>query len=406
MSDLVLYMQIGETPYRQYIQENLNEIQRGFQRKNSQFVFLPALREKHSAAFGDQLQQYLEIYYPGYRLLSAEQQIQVLYIISSTSGEQSVYARIQDMFGFKLDEGAYLCYLNEKSSRIEKLPSDVPPQDGISKYLFDEKTVVYSVPPPDDFQRLNRVSNEIASSEDPISFLQERIESRHIVSKGQLSVKDDKIDLYGLEKWSIPQEKHEIDEDIIENHDVLIDDAIITPEIQRLLDTVKLLKLERGLNDLIGIILKNYAKELQLTNEQKGLQLTYGQFRRIGDPIESIRFNFEGQLFLGDKKVQMTPICRSVYRLFLNHHEGIELRNMGNYHEELHNIYRNIATHTDSETIISRVKLLCNPLDNSINEKISTINKAFKNLLGENYCMPYQILGVRGEAKIITVAGG
>jgi hypothetical protein len=45
-------------------------------------------------------------------------------------------------------------------------------------------------------------------------------------------------------------------------------------------------------------------------------------------------------------------------------------------------------------------------LDNSINEKISTINKAFKNLLGENYCMPYQILGVRGEAKKITVAGG
>ena len=108
-------------------------------------------------------------------------------------------------------------------------------------------------------------------------------------------------------------------------------------------------------------------------------------------------------MFVGDKEVLLNPICRALYKLFLNHPEGIELRNMGNYYEELHKYYANLATHTDHETLISRVKLLCNPLDNSINEKISKINKTFKIMLGDDYCMPYQILGVRGEAKKITL---
>ena len=398
MSELILYMQIGESPYRQFIQENLNEIQSRFRRSQTQFVFLPALREKRSVAFDDQLQQYLELYYPGYRLLSVEQQIQVLYIISSTAGEQSVYTRIQEMFGFHLSEGAYLCYLNEKSSHIEKLPTELSPKEGISKFIFREENISYSIPPAEE--NPSYYGKVVRSEKDNrVEGFPRKVESA--------SYDDDfsaKIN-YPLKRGikSIPQEKHHIDDDFVENHDKLFDEAVISEETQRLLDTVKALKLETGLRDLIGVILKNYAKELTVANDKSDLHLTYGQIKNIDKPVESIRFNFEGHLFVGDKEVLLNPICRALYKLFLNHPEGIELRNMGNYYEELHKYYANLATHTDHETLISRVKLLCNPLDNSINEKISKINKTFKIMLGDDYCMPYQILGVRGEAKKITL---
>ena len=124
-STLVLYIQIGESPYRNYIQQNLAEIQRQFEVGNEQVVFLPSLREARTKEFDSQIEHYLEIYYPGYNLLSAEQQIQVLYIISSTSGEQAVYSRLQDIFGFELNEGAYLCYLFNGTYRLEVLPKDL-----------------------------------------------------------------------------------------------------------------------------------------------------------------------------------------------------------------------------------------------------------------------------------------
>ena len=398
MSELILYMQIGESPYRQFIQENLNEIQSRFRRSQTQFVFLPALREKRSVAFDDQLQQYLELYYPGYRLLSVEQQIQVLYIISSTAGEQSVYTRIQEMFGFHLSEGAYLCYLNEKSSRIEKLPSELSPKEGISKFIFREENISYSIPPAEENPSYYAKSERHSTQESLSSQL------RNLASNWlQLRDNDDFKDDVKENVKQIPLEKHHIDDDFVENHDKLFDEAVISEETQRLLDTVNALKLETGLRDLIGIILKNYAKELSVANDKSGLHLTYGQIKNIDKPVDSIRFNFEGHLFVGDREVPLNPICRALYKLFLNHPEGIELRNMGNYYEELHRYYANLATHTDHETLISRVKLLCNPLDNSINEKISKINKTFKLMLGDDYCMPYQILGVRGEAKKITL---
>jgi hypothetical protein len=330
--------------------------------------------------------------------LSVEQQIQVLYIISSTAGEQSVYTRIQEMFGFHLSEGAYLCYLNEKSSHIEKLPTELSPKEGISKFIFREENISYSIPPAEE--NPSYYGKVVRSEKDNrVEGFPRKVESA--------SYDDDfsaKIN-YPLKRGikSIPQEKHHIDDDFVENHDKLFDEAVISEETQRLLDTVKALKLETGLRDLIGVILKNYAKELTVANDKSDLHLTYGQIKNIDKPVESIRFNFEGHLFVGDKEVLLNPICRALYKLFLNHPEGIELRNMGNYYEELHKYYANLATHTDHETLISRVKLLCNPLDNSINEKISKINKTFKIMLGDDYCMPYQILGVRGEAKKITL---
>ncbi|MFN5260799.1 MAG: hypothetical protein ACK5C1_09440, partial [Bacteroidota bacterium] len=110
-----------------------------------------------------------------------------------------------------------------------------------------------------------------------------------------------------------------------------------------------------------------------------------------------------GKLFVGDRPVRLNPICRSVYRLFLNHPEGIELPSLVDYRAELLSIYVNLATHTNHAVLKKRVDLLCDPRENSINEKLSTINRMFEDLLGDEVCVPYQILGIRGGAKKINL---
>ena len=369
ISSLVLFIQIGDSPYRNYIQENLTEIQNRFKENRQQFVFLPAMREARTTEFDTQLQQYLEIYYPGYNLLSVEQQIQILYIISSTSGEQAVYSRLQEMFGFNLTDGAYLCHLLNGRYRLEELPSHFSPNEGIEKICPQFGEASLSLPDENGLKYFKKY---------------QFYEEGHDI--------EDKISLI-----------KKVESDPFERVIHFVDDAIIPAETQRLLDTVKALKLEEGLLQLIELILNKVGRDVP--NVVNKLESTTEKLNRISinRPLGKIHFNYDGKLFLGEDEVLLNPICRALYKLFLNHPGGIELRNMSDHFEELHLYYRNFATHTEPATLIERVKMLCNPLDNSINEKISRINKAFKELLGEHSSLPYQILGVRGEAKKINI---
>jgi hypothetical protein len=76
---------------------------------------------------------------------------------------------------------------------------------------------------------------------------------------------------------------------------------------------------------------------------------------------------------------------------------------MAEHREELYGYYRNFATHTDIGKLKRSVNDLCDPRENSINEKLSMINRKLTSVLGEQICTPYQILGPRGEAKKINL---
>jgi hypothetical protein len=181
------------------------------------------------------------------------------------------------------------------------------------------------------------------------------------------------------------------------------DNAIITPELQRLFDTVNALNLDEGMRQLLDISLNRYAQMLGQSGGGLNQLLAGDQPMMLMQPLERVHFNFDDKLFVGDQRVVLNPICRALYKLFLNHPEGIELPFISNHREELHGYYLNMATHTNREVLVKRINAICDPRENSINEKLSTINKAFVQLLGEQVSLPYQILGVRGEAKKINI---
>lgn len=83
------------------------------------------------------------------------------------------------------------------------------------------------------------------------------------------------------------------------------------------------------------------------------------------------------------KEVELQPVHKAVYLLFLAHPEGIEFKYLRDYREELIDYYMATAKMMDKDKIIEGVNHLVDPLDNAINEKCSRIKKVFLGLMDE-----------------------
>ena len=83
------------------------------------------------------------------------------------------------------------------------------------------------------------------------------------------------------------------------------------------------------------------------------------------------------------QEVELQPVHKAVYLLFLAHPEGIEFKRLAEYREELLRYYMATAKMMDKDKIIDGVDHLVNPLDNAINEKCSRIKKVFLELMDE-----------------------
>ena len=92
-----------------------------------------------------------------------------------------------------------------------------------------------------------------------------------------------------------------------------------------------------------------------------------------------------------NKEVEMTPVHKAVYLLFLNHPEGIEFKKLSEYRAELLQYYMATARLMDKQTIIESVDMLVNPLNNSINEKCSRLKSIFLNMM-DQYTANYYII--------------
>lgn len=92
-----------------------------------------------------------------------------------------------------------------------------------------------------------------------------------------------------------------------------------------------------------------------------------------------------------NREVELQPVHKAVYLLFLAHPEGIEFKRLADYREELTQYYMATAKLMDKEKIVEGVDHLVNPLDNAINEKCSRIKKAFLELMDE-YRASYYII--------------
>ena len=99
----------------------------------------------------------------------------------------------------------------------------------------------------------------------------------------------------------------------------------------------------------------------------------------------------------------MLPIDKVVYLFFLRHPEGVALKELGDHKEELTNLYERILGKRLTQKQVASIKRLCNPLDNSINEKLSRIRQAFRAVAHDSVANCYIVQGERGELRNITL---
>jgi hypothetical protein len=153
----------------------------------------------------------------------------------------------------------------------------------------------------------------------------------------------------------------------------------------------------------MAVQIKHWVEQLQMAG-RKDLLL-----RAIGTPlleelrIEAARAKLSRLLLtkdyrfilidFGNKEIELQPVHKAVYMLFLAHPEGIEFKRLGDFREELTHYYMLTARMMDKGKITEGVEHLVNPLDNAINEKCSRIKKVFMEMMDEYMASYYIISG-------------
>lgn len=104
-----------------------------------------------------------------------------------------------------------------------------------------------------------------------------------------------------------------------------------------------------------------------------------------------------------DIEVKMHTLSKVLYFLFLRHPEGIVLKQISDYRDELLKIYLLFSPSRTMQEITKSIDTLTDVSDGSLNQKISRVNTAFQSSL--SYSSTWQIMGKRGDIKKIESAG-
>jgi len=105
-----------------------------------------------------------------------------------------------------------------------------------------------------------------------------------------------------------------------------------------------------------------------------------------------------------NREVEMGPLYKAVYFLFLNHPEGIVLKHLEEYHRELVNYYLQTSQKKElTPRMIDSINSLEYPGNNSINSTLSRIKQYFKCTIDEHLAKNYYIVGRPGEPYKIAL---
>lgn len=105
----------------------------------------------------------------------------------------------------------------------------------------------------------------------------------------------------------------------------------------------------------------------------------------------------------GDMVIEMSPLPKAVFLLFLKHEEGIYFKALSDYRDELQTIYSKITNRVSDSVINKSIEQITDPTRNAINEKCSRIREAFLIKMDDAIAKNYYINGNRGEIKKIDI---
>jgi hypothetical protein len=102
-------------------------------------------------------------------------------------------------------------------------------------------------------------------------------------------------------------------------------------------------------------------------------------------------------------EIEMGPLPKAVYLLFLNHPEGIIFKHLPDYQQELRDIYRQLKPTFGTASTLRSIEDVTDPTSNSINVICSRIRTAFVAKFDDHLARNYYITGKSGEVKRIIL---
>jgi len=147
------------------------------------------------------------------------------------------------------------------------------------------------------------------------------------------------------------------------------------------------------------------ALMLKVQERLKNFGCGAGPITESVDPIELfIGKNYTIRMGVPDgPMLQLRPLVKTLFILFLKHPEGILLKQRDIYRAEMEKIYSTINPNTDREDVKARIGRLVDIEDNSFSEKASVLNARLGELLPEGIAGDYQIQGYNGCPRKIRL---
>jgi len=123
---------------------------------------------------------------------------------------------------------------------------------------------------------------------------------------------------------------------------------------------------------------------------------------RYGIP-DSIEVTGDYRIIFNGKEIPLSPLCKTVYILFLNHPEGVRIKELSDYRGELENIYSHLRPDRPHPRIVASVDRLIDGMGMYSNEKISRIKKILSERFSGTTLEKILITGERGEPLKVRI---
>ena len=150
---------------------------------------------------------------------------------------------------------------------------------------------------------------------------------------------------------------------------------------------------EQETQELVSFI-RRAEQELQRRKAENGI-LPCAQAR------VTVRITGGLRIFIGPQELKLRPMAKTVLLLFLRHPEGIALKRIGEYREELAFYYRRVSRSLEPAAIEHSIGRILDIFSNDLNVNIARVNAAVSALVSDPF--PYRIEGTSGRAKTIRL---
>ena len=125
------------------------------------------------------------------------------------------------------------------------------------------------------------------------------------------------------------------------------------------------------------------------------------------ETVSRLRITEDLRILLPDynyREVKMGPLCKALFFLFLNHPEGIVLKQLKEHHHEFVNYYSQTNNLEElTPELLERINNLEYPGNDNINVVLSRIRYYFKKTIDEHLAKNYYIVGKPGEPYKIAL---